>query len=144
MALGRVVVAALSLGILVLASSAFGQAAVDQYVPAPAPEGVTSNPAGPGPGPDSGGAGVGSSNLAPPGSQGGPAGSGEDDAAADKRAGAERATPTADRGGGTSGGADLPGGFPLTPFVLIVAGFVAAAIAAKLLWSRFGRKEETA
>src|SRR5215210_1486486 len=109
------------LGILIAAPSALGQAAVDQYVPAPGPDGTTAGPGG-----TPGGTGVGAAGS-PVAQSGAKDGAGEPKSAKATKAKREQPTvvskPTSD---GTGGGVGLPGdGYPVTPFVLIAVALLA-------------------
>ena len=109
-------------GILVAAPSAHAQAAVDQYVPAPEPRGTSSVP--------------------PPAGETGAPASIPESASTGKKAEVV-VKPASD---GSDDGIELPisDGYPVTPFVVIVALLLAAALVARLIvtWNR--RRESSA
>ena len=130
-------------GMLVAASSSFGQAAVEQYIPDVPPSLQHHGASG------SGGAagGSGSASSSPSNASGGSAGSAGGNGASgsaqtQKKAGAAGVAGLSSfsdpAGGGTSSGGDAPGtGFPLTTFVFIViAIFLAGLLVYALLRRR--------
>jgi len=108
------------LGILVVAPGAYGQAAVDQYVPALGPPGTSSEP---------------------PAGESQPSGSGLSESGEGKAA--VVAKPASD---GSSGGVEIPvsDGYPVPPFVVLVALLLACGIAARLIMAGMRRKEDPA
>jgi hypothetical protein len=112
------------LGILVVPASALGQAAADQYIPSAEPNGVGGGGGGGGDVGRGGGrdAGPGAASLGTEGA-GVPA------------AGAEAVS-------GSAGGGDLPfTGYPVTPFVVVLAALLAAGLLVRLTAPMIERRE---
>jgi hypothetical protein len=132
-----------TVGMLVAASSSFGQAAVEQYIPDINPTGHHHAGSGSGGGAGSSGSASGSTTT-PPGGSAGNAGSGGGNGgtgSAEKKAAAGGAaglsTFSDPGGGGSSSGGDVPGsGFPLTTFVFIVIGIFLAGLLVYVLLRR--------
>jgi hypothetical protein len=106
-------------GILVVAPGAHGQAAVDQYVPAPEPRETSS---------------------APPAGEPGPPGAITPGGA--REAKGIEITATSD---GSGGGVELPvsDGYPVTPFVVLIVILLACGIVARLVLGGMRRKENS-
>ena len=146
-AFGRAISPALVLatvGMLIAASSSFGQAAVEQYIPDVNPTGHHN---GGGSGNGNGSGSSGSSTVAPSTASGG--GSGSDSGngnggtgSAGKKAAAGAAVAGLSNlppggGGGSSSGGSAPGtDFPLTTFVFIVIGIFLAGLLVYVLLKR--------
>lgn len=144
----RVILPALVLataGMLVAASSSFGQAAVDQYIPDVNPTGHHNAGSGGG----SGGGSSGSASVSPSTASGGSAGKGTGNStttggtgSAEKKAAAGAAVAglsnlSSGGGGGTGGGGNAPGtDFPLTTFVFIVIAIFLAGLLTYVLLRR--------
>jgi hypothetical protein len=149
----RVILPALVLataGMLVAASSSFGQAAVDQYIPDVNPTGHHNAGSGAGSGGGSGGGSSGSASVSPSTASGGSAGKGTGNSttttggtgSAEKKAAAGAAVAglsnlSSGGGGGTGGGGNAPGtDFPLTTFVFIVIAIFLAGLLTYVLLRR--------
>lgn len=134
-------------GMLVAATSAFGQAAVEQYIPDVSPAGHHNNGSGGGSGGGSGtatispstGSGSSAASGKSSGNGGSGSGSGSDSANAKKAAAAGVAGLALSNGGGggSSGGGNAPGtDFPLTTFIFIVAAIFLAGLIVYMLLRR--------
>jgi hypothetical protein len=147
-AFGRAIPPALVLatvGMLIAASSSFGQAAVEQYIPDVNPTGHHN---GGGSGNGNGSGGSGSSTVAPSTASGGGSGNGSGNGGtgstggAGKKAAAGAAVAGLSNlppggGGGSSSGGSAPGtDFPLTTFVFIVIGIFLAGLLVYVLLKR--------
>ena len=146
-AFGRAIPPALVLatvGMLIAASSSFGQAAVEQYIPDVNPTGHHN---GGGSGTGNGAGSSGSSTVAPSTASGGGSGTGSgsgngDTGSAGKKAAAGAAVAGLSNlppggGGGSSSGGSAPGtDFPLTTFVFIVIGIFLAGLLVYVLLKR--------
>jgi hypothetical protein len=146
-AFGRAILPALVLatvGMLIAASSSFGQAAVEQYIPDVNPTGHHN---GGGSGTGNGAASSGSSTVAPSTASGGgtSTGSGSGNSgtgSAGKKAAAAAGVAglsnlSSGGGGGSSGGGSAPGtDFPLTTFVFIVIAIFLAGLLVYVLLRR--------
>jgi preprotein translocase subunit SecG len=146
-AFGRAIPPALVLatvGMLIAASSSFGQAAVEQYIPDVNPTGHQN---GGGSGTGNGAGSSGSSTVAPSTASGGGSGTGSGGGnggtgSAGKKAAAGAAVAGLSNlppggGGGSSSGGSAPGtDFPLTTFVFIVIGIFLAGLLVYVLLKR--------
>jgi len=144
-AFGRAILPALVLatvGMLIAASSSFGQAAVEQYIPDVNPTGHHN---GGGSGSGNGAGSSGSSTVAPSTASGGGSGTGSGNGgtgSAGKKAAAGAAVAGLSNlppggGGGSSSGGSAPGtDFPLTTFVFIVIGIFLAGLLVYVLLKR--------
>lgn len=147
-AFGRAILPALVLataGMLVAASSSFGQAAVEQYIPDVNPTGHHNAGSGGG----SGGGSSGSASVSPSTASGGSADKGTGNStgnggtgSAEKKAAAGAAVAglsnlSSGGGGGSAGGGNAPGtDFPLTTFVFIVIAIFLAGLLTYVLLRR--------
>ena len=148
-AFGRAILPALVLatvGMLIAASSSFGQAAVEQYIPDVNPTGHHN---GGGSGTGNGAGSAGSSTVAPSTASGGGTGTGTGSGSgnsgtgsAGKKAAAAAGVAglsnlSSGGGGGSSGGGSAPGtDFPLTTFVFIVIAIFLAGLLVYVLLRR--------
>lgn len=115
---GAVLSTAALLAILVVPSLVHAQAAVDQYVPSVKPSGTGGDDPG-----------------APP--AGGSTSAGETSAAGQP----PREAPTVPKvSSGSVGGSDLPGGYPVTNFVALVAALLLGAMLVRLFWQALGSR----
>ena len=147
-AFGRAILPALVLatvGMLVAASSSFGQAAVEQYIPDVPPSLQHHGASGSGGGAGGSGSASSSPSNASGGSTAGSGSSGGNGASGSAQtqkkaaaAGVAGLSSFSDPvGGGTSSGGDAPGtGFPLTTFVFIVVAIFLAGLLVYVLLRR--------